>query len=185
MAFNLEKWEAKLPKGKNIGTRKITGANGFYSYNYEPNAPGLVLNSIYSRPQRYLSASGGPGAVVRGNSWGHPFADGPGVRGSIEGPPFVGEVYKISSDKMDDEKDGSTNKGTWKCVAKDGALTTMSTVDGSDRHTIGGSDKSEFEYPHLQDYIFKKVAAGGRRVSRTIKGRRASVSRRGTRSVKR
>ena len=185
MAFNLEKWEAQLPKGKNIETTKVTGANGFHSYKYEPNAPGLALNSIYSRPQRFLSARGGPGAVVRGNSWGHPFADGPGVRGSIEGPPFVGEVYKMSSDKMDDEKDGSTNKGTWKCVSKVGALTTMTTVDGSATGTIGGPDKSGFEYPHLQDYIFKKVSAGGRRVSRSRKGRRSSVRRRGTSSVKR
>lgn len=179
MAFNLGKWEAELPKGKNIETTKVTSPNGSYSYKHEPDAPGLALDSIHSRPQRYLSATGGPGAVVRGNSWGHPFADGPGVRGSIEGPPFVGEVYKLSSDKMADEKEGTTDKGTWKCVAKADGVTTMSNLDGSSTRTIGGPS-SGFEYPNLQDYIFKKVSAGGRR---TRKGRRFSRrrSRRGGR----
>ena len=181
--FNAARWEAELPKGKNM-PKVVPGPNAkTYSYNFEPTDPTLVLDSIHSRPQRQLTAKMGPGAVIRTGGTGL------GFRGSLEGPPFVGKVYDVSSDSQADEREGDTNKGRWRVVSKSDQLTTFTNLAGTVTRSIGKHEGSGgyhmegwFEQPNLQDYIFTPAAAGGRRRS----SRRSSSSkRRGTRRMRR
>ena len=102
--FNVEEWEAGLPTGK-------PAIPPYTEYR------GLDIDSIYSRPKRQLTPQMGPGAVVRTDNWGRAYAK-PGIRGSLEGPPFIGKVYDVSSDKHTDEKEGTTTKGRWQCILK-------------------------------------------------------------------
>jgi hypothetical protein len=175
--FNLEKWEAELPKGKNIEKTKVSNGK-FHTFKTEPNDPSLVVDSIESRPFRYLTPQMGPGAVVRTSGVA------PGVRGSLEGPPLVGKIYAISSDSHSDEKEGTTDKGTWKCVSKNAQSTTMAKLDGSSTQNIrkhnmyARNSPGLFEYSNLQDYIFTEVAGGGKRKrSRTRKNRQSRKNR--------
>lgn len=179
--FNLVKWEAELPQGKNLEKTKVTSPNGkSYTYKSEPNDPSLVVDSIKSRPFRYLTPQMGPGAVVRTSGWGQPLANGPGVRGSLEGPPLVGKVYAVSSDSHSDEKEGTTDKGTWKCVSKNAQSTTMAKLDGSSTQNIrkhnmyARNAPGLFEYSNLQDYIFTEVAGGGKRSSSSKRSRKST-----------
>jgi len=170
MPFNIVKWKAELPRGK--------GPRG--NRPFLPNDPSLDLDSIKTRPLRYLTPEMGPGAVVYYDSMGNRLPNGPGIRGSIEGPPFVGTMYYMSSDKMNDEKEGTTDKGRWMCVSKKHNFTTMASLDGTHGQTIGKHDSNGyhepgwFEYPYLQDYIFTEMVTGGR-LSRKTRTKRSKT----------
>ena len=148
--FDIKKWEADLPKG---GGPELAGI--VYS-------PPLNMNSIYSRPFRYLLPSWGPGGVVRSSVVG--------IRGSFEGPPFLGRTYDITTDNMSAQKEGEENVGRWKCIMKQPQFSVLkNTKTGLIRH-VGVHDPDwPGWFTHQGDeYIYKEVRPGGRRTTRKV-----------------
>ena len=148
LKFNVKKWEADLPKGG--GPELATAV-----YN-----PPLNMNSIHSRPFRYLLPSWGPGGVVR-NSTGNVV----GIRGSFEGPPFVGRTYDITTDNMTAQKEGEENVGRWKCIMKQPYFSVLKHAKtGMIRHVgVHEPDWPGWFTYHGDECIYKEVRAGGTR----------------------
>jgi hypothetical protein len=162
--FKIEDWEANLPAcgGKEKGV--ATGENP---------------NSIHSRPDRWCGPTWGPGAVVRDAAGGLV-----GVRGSFEGPPFVGKTYDITSDAQADQREGETNQGRWTCLEKTPMFSVLKSVEGGQVSKVGYrpdqysvSKPDWFTWPG-DSYMYKEVVVGGRR---TRRGSRKSRTRRARR----
>lgn len=170
VAFDVEKWEADLPMTKDMQTTRVNNPNGSWSYKYTPNDPSLNKDSIYSRPYRYLSSEGhvwGPGAVVR--EAGKVI----GVRGSIEGPPLVGETYKITDNSHAAQKEGDTDVGVWQCISKTDKFASLKSEKTGKVLKMGtlpsqqnGYRTGWFDRSGLESYIFSVGTAGGRRSTR-------------------
>ena len=161
--FDVREWEANLPKG---GGPDLEGA----VYN-----PPLNMNSIHSRPYRYLQPTWGPGAVLR-------TAEGSliGIRGSFEGPPFLNKTYDIRCDSMTAQKEGEENKGRWMCLMKTPMFSILKSIKGGLIRHVGEDPQGMRGEGWFSDpgdsYIYKEVQRGGtRRRGTRRKGSRTKV----------
>jgi len=151
LKFNVKKWEEDLPKGG--GPELATAV-------YEPP---LNMNSIYSRPFRYLLPSWGPGGVVRSSS-----GKVKGIRGSFEGPPFVGKTYDVTTTNLGALKEGEENVGRFICVMKKPTFTILENAKNGSVVHVGVHDP---DWPGWLPYdgdecIYSEVRSGRNRNTR-------------------
>lgn len=180
-SFNIKAWEEALPQGHTDETPAEIVAEARKHH----------IDSIYSRPgySQVEMANSGPGSVYRSN-FARTNSSGTrkvvdhvnGVRGSIEGPPFVGKTYEVVLHNFmgQSRDDDGESQGVYKCVAKKGPVTTMVHTKTGTKIVLGkeASQKnnwqSRFWYQHgLKSWVFDEVKTGGSRKSRKSKTRRA------------
>jgi len=189
-SFNIKAWEAALPPTRTDQTPA----------DVVEEAKKHHIDSIYSRPGYYYpemvakSTDAGPGVVYKSNfsrinnSGQRKVVDHVNaVRGSIEGPPFVGKTYEVVLHNFQgpSKDDDGESQGVYKCVAKDGAVTTMVNVKNGNKIVLGkpASQKndwqSRFWYQYgLHSWVFEEVKAGGARKSKSKARKSKSKTRR-------
>jgi hypothetical protein len=181
-SFNIKAWTTALPSGR---TTETSEANVEAALKFHPD-------SIHSRPAHYVSKGEGPGAPYK-SDFGRNINgtrkvvkhSSNAVRGSIEGPPFVGKTYEIVLQNFmgPSRDDDGESHGVYKCVAKDGPVTTMVNVKTGDKITLGkkatpkNNWQSRFWYQNgLQSWVFEEVKAGGARVKKIVRQTRKKTS---------
>ena len=189
-SFNIKAWEAALPPTRTEQTPA----------NVVEEAKKHHIDSIYSRPGYFnpemvgKGTDAGPGAVFISNfarinnSGQRKVVDhANAVRGSIEGPPFVGKTYEVVLHNFmgPSRDDDGESQGIYKCVSKDGPVTTMVNVNNGVKIVLGkmathkNNWQSRFWYQHgLHSWVFEEVKAGGAKKSRSKARKSKSKTRR-------
>jgi len=94
-----------------------------------------------------------------------------GIRGSFEGPPFVGKAYRITDDSQSAQKEGETDVGIWTCLMKTPAFSVLQHGKSGRICSVGNDPAGMRAFPewfaHPGDsYIYKEHKAGGARRTR-------------------